>query len=104
MRTVGIWTLLSFVSLAGSAATVAAQEPQAPEPETTRQTLIEQTQSDKDGSLFPFGPGKAERFINKAEDIVVNQTVPWYPFFSSAYAGGGFTLGAGYRRPVSANN
>lgn len=100
MRTVGIWTLFTMVSLAGSAAGVAAQEPET----TTRQTLIEQGQSDKGASLSPFGPGKAERLINKAEDILVNQTIPWYPFFSSAYAGGGFTLGAGYRRDVSANN
>ena len=49
-------------------------------------------------------PTKAETYIDRAEDLLLTGGLHWHPFFDSAYAGGGFTLGAGYRRFVSSYN
>ena len=101
MRNVRVWKLFMMVALAVAPTTaVLAQEREAP----TRQAVIEEAQSEKVATLRPFVPGKGERLMDKAEDIFIDQTLPWYPFFESAYAGGGFTLGAGYRRHVSPFN
>ena len=40
--------------------------------------------------------------MNRVEDIMAPGALRLHPFFSSAYSGGGFTLGAGYLTPVSA--
>ena len=41
--------------------------------------------------------------MDKAEDILING-LRWYPFFESAYPGGGFPFGVGYRQHVSPYN
>lgn len=80
-----------------------AQEPQAQPP--TREAAIEQAQQQKAATLHPYQPGTGERLMNKAEDILVNGGgLRWHPFFQNAYAGGGFTLGLGYRAFVSPYN
>jgi outer membrane protein assembly factor BamA len=86
---------LAFALLCGSAA---AQE--AP----SRAATIEDAQAKKATALHPYEPGKAERIFDRVEDLLVDGSLPVHPFFESAYAGGGFTLGAGYLRHVSAYN
>ncbi len=101
MRTIAVWRLVAAIALAGGAAnTAVAQEPQP----ATREAAIEQEQEQKVETLQPYEPGKAERLLDKAEDLLINGGLHWHPFFESAYAGGGFTLGAGYMRHVSPYN
>ena len=77
-----------------------AQEP-AP---TSRTAAIEQAKAEKNTALQPYTPNKLETAIDRAEDLFLSGRLHWHPFFESAYAGGGFTLGAGYRRFVSPYN
>ena len=35
-------------------------------------------------------------WVKKVEEMFLSGNVKWHPFFTSAYGGGGFTLGAGY--------
>ncbi len=101
MSTVRMWRLVTVVVLAaGAAAPAVAQEPGP----ATREAAIEQEQAEKDKVLHPYVPGKWEAVMNKAEDILVNGVPRWHPFFENAYAGGGFTLGAGYAHHVSPYN
>jgi hypothetical protein len=101
MRSVGMWRLFTVIVLAaGPAASVGAQEPEP----TTREAAIEQAQAEKVKTLHPYVPGKAEKLVNRAEDILVNGVPRWHPFFESAYYGGGVTVGAGYAHHVSPYN
>ena len=101
MRSVGMSRLFVLVVLAAGTATPAvAQDPATP----TREAAIEQEQAEKVKALHPYVPGKAEALFNRAEDILVNGVPSWHPFFTSAYYGGGFTLGAGYAHHVSPYN
>ena len=47
---------------------------------------------------------KGERLVDALEEALISGGVKWHPFFENALAGGGFTLGAGYRRHVSSYN
>ncbi len=87
----------SAVLVVLAAATAAAQEP------PTRVADIERAQAEKAGALHPYQPGKVEAYMNEAENLLT-AGLRVHPFFQSAYSGGGFTLGAGYRHPVSAYN
>ena len=69
-----------------------------------RAALLEQAQAEKARTLQPFEPNSVERVVNRLEDMFVTGQVHLHPFFDSAYAGGGFTLGAGYARHVSEYN
>ena len=80
-------------------APVRAQEPEP----TTRTALLEREQAQKAAQVKPYVPGTAERYLNRAETMLVTG-MNWHPFFQSAYSGGGFTLGAGYRRYVGSYN
>lgn len=84
-----------------SSSLTSAQDAATP---SSRTALIEETQAKKATQLHPFEPGKAERLINRAEAVFLTGNVRMHPFFESAYAGGGFTLGAGYMQHVSAYN
>jgi hypothetical protein len=75
---------------------------QEPEP-ATRTALLEREQAQKAAQAKPYVPGTAERYLNRAETMLV-AGLHWHPFFESAYRGGGFTLGAGYRRSVGSYN
>jgi len=75
----------------------------APAP-STRAAVIEQAQSEKAAQLRPYQPSKVEAFMNGVEDAFLTGRIKVHPFFDSAYAGGGFTLGAGYATHVSAYN
>lgn len=81
------------------AGTAAAQEP-AP---ATRVEAIERAQADKAVKLQPYAPGRIEAYMKQAENLLT-AGLRLHPYFQSAYSGGGFTLGAGYRTPVSAYN
>jgi hypothetical protein len=101
MRTGEMWRLLTAIVLAaGTATTVAAQEPDP----ATRTEAMEQAQAEKAKTLQPYVPGKVEALFNRAEDILVNGVPRWHPYFESADYGGGFTLGVGYAHHVSPYN
>jgi surface antigen Omp85-like protein len=70
----------------------------------TRAAEIARLQKDKAQALHPYEPSKAERLIDRAEQMFLSGGLHWHPFFDSAYAGGGFTVGAGYMQHVSPYN
>jgi len=74
------------------AAPVAAQTPET----GTRTAVLEAMQAEKFTQLHPYVPNKAEKYLDYAESILTTG-MHWHPFFQSAYSGGGFTIGAGYR-------
>ena len=87
--------VLLAVPAAGVATAAAAQEPQ------TRQAVIEQQQAEKVKTLQPQEGNRGERVVARLEAMLTGLGGShWYPFFSNAYAGGGFALGAGYRMYV----
>jgi hypothetical protein len=69
----------------------------------TRTEAIEAAKKEKSTHLAPYTPNKAEAWVDKAEDILTTG-LNWHPFFENAYSGGGFTLGAGYKKYVSSYN
>ena len=70
----------------------------------SREAEIARAKAEKAKALHPYVPSKAETYIDRAENLLLAGGLHWHPFFDSAYAGGGFTLGAGYRRFVSSYN
>ncbi|HJZ73114.1 MAG TPA: BamA/TamA family outer membrane protein [Vicinamibacterales bacterium] len=101
MRAADMSRMLIVLALVNSAATGVAAQEQEPQ---TRQAEIEQAQADRVKDLHPYVPGKMEALLGRAEDILVNGVPSWHPDFTSAYYGGGFTLGIGYARHVSPYN
>jgi hypothetical protein len=74
---------------------------QAPAPgEDTRAGRIAAQQQEKARDLKPYQPKTAEVWAKKLEQQLLGGEMRWHPFFDSAYAGGGFTLGAGRFTPV----
>lgn len=69
---------------------------QSPPPANTRAAFIAAHQAEKAKALKPYAPNKAEVWVKKLEEQLMGGGLKWHPFFESAYAGGGFTLGAGY--------
>jgi hypothetical protein len=100
--------LRTCVCLALAAIGVVMAQPSAAQEssstEETRAAVITRLQRDKAQAVHPYEPGRAEAAVDRLEDTLLNGTVHWHPFFQSAYAGGGFTLGAGYMTHVSAYN
>jgi hypothetical protein len=94
-------TALCVVLAFGGAAAVAAAQDNEP---TTRTEAIEQEKAKKSTEVKSYEPNKVEEWINRAEDLMLSGRLHWHPFFQNAYSGGGFTLGAGYMRHVSAYN
>ena len=98
MRTFGVLSMSAVVALtAGAASPLLAQEPEP----ATRQLAIEQAQAEKTRTLHPYEVSTAERVMGKVTSILSGTTKKWHPFFDSAYAGGGFTFGAGYAHYLS---
>jgi opacity protein-like surface antigen len=105
MPTAGVRKLLVVaVCIAGFARAVAAQDAAPAAGPTTRQAAIEQEQAAKEPTLHPYVPGRVEKSLNEFEVVLASGGRGWHPFLDSAYSGGGFTLGAGYTRFVSAYN
>jgi Omp85 superfamily domain len=92
------------VTFAGGIALALTLAQQASAPPATRAAEIEQAQAAKAATLHPFTPGRVEAAIDRAESLLVTGKIHLHPFFDSAYAGGGFTLGAGYVTHVGAYN
>ena len=76
------------------------QTTQAP----TREAAIEEEQAAKAKDLHPYEHNKAEQIFDRLDAVLQGGSLRWHPFFESAYSGGGFTLGLGYRSYVSAYN
>ena len=91
---VAVWLALAVLSTGAAAQDLA----------TSRVAVIERAKAEKAAALRPYEPNKVESLVDRAEDIFLSGRLHWHPFFESAYAGGGFTLGAGYRRFVSDYN
>src|SRR5262245_19767933 len=70
----------------------------------TREASIERAQAEKAATLHPYVPNRVEAFLNRFEETLANGGRGWHPFFDSAYSGGCFTLGAGYKQFVSHYN
>lgn len=90
--------VLTFMAGLAFPPTAVAQDP------TTREAAIAQSQAEKAKILQPYVPNKGERAVAKLENILAGSGIHWHPFFESAYRGGGFALGVGYKQPVSAYN
>ena len=93
---------LAAATLLG-ATRVAAQQPDAIE-EGTRAAEIAAQQAQKAQNPPPYKENKVEQFLNEFEESFVRGQVSWHPWFESAYAGGSFTLGAGWAKHVSPYN
>src|SRR3954447_16158554 len=86
----GARAALAVVLLAGPAAVASAQD--------SREGEIAAAQAEKAKSLEPYVPTKAEARVRKIESALFGVPDGIYPYFGSVYRGGGFTLGAGFRR------
>ncbi len=64
----------------------------------TRAGAIAAEQAEKATRLAPHQPNWVEDLILTAHQMLVSEPSGFYPYFDSVYSGGGFTLGAGYRR------
>jgi Omp85 superfamily domain len=71
--------------------------------EPTRADTIVADQQKKARELTLYEGSKAEQVLTRIENTFITG-MKIHPFFESALAGGGFTLGAGYRRFVSPYN
>jgi hypothetical protein len=70
----------------------------------TREGEIIAAQQAKARELKPYEVGGVEAWVTNFEKSVLTGRIKWHPYFESAYAGGGFTLGAGYLTHVSSYN
>lgn len=69
--------------------------------QATRAEVIAAQQQDKAAALEPYVPSKAEEILAAIEDgqwFVGPNPKGFYPYVDSVYPGGGFALGAGYRK------
>ena len=62
--------------------------------------------TDREGQRPPASCGQQGRATpsTRFEEALISGGLKWHPFFENALAGGGFTLGAGYRQHVSSHN
>ena len=84
--------IAALALLGATASRVAAQEPTA----DTREGLVVAQQQEKAGQLRPYEPNRGEEWVDRLERALSGSAQHWHPYFHNAYAGGGFTLGAGY--------
>jgi hypothetical protein len=96
---------VAAAAIAGvTCAGVTAATAQEPQPAAGRAALVEEAQAKKSADLRPFEPDKVENFLNRIEKRLLTGGFRLHPFFDSAYAGGGFTLGLGHLTHVSSYN
>jgi hypothetical protein len=69
---------------------VAAQE--------TRAGEITAAQAEKATKLAPRVASRGEALLLSVNNALAGEPMAFYPYFDSVYSGGGFTVGAGYRR------
>lgn len=70
--------------------------PAAVSAQDTREEVIAAEQAEKATHLAPRVPNRAERLLTRVKRTLYEQPSGLYPYFDSAYSGGGFTLGVGY--------
>jgi len=63
----------------------------------SRAEVIAQAQAEKAQHLAPYKPSKAEEVAAQLQRQFLEIPSGFYPWFDSAYSGGGFTFGGGYR-------
>ena len=68
------------------------------EAQETRAAEIVAEQARKAAELKPYQPSTAERWVTKTHRELIELPSGMYPYIGSVYSGGGFTLGAGYRK------
>jgi len=100
----GTPVLVVFLSSALLVGPAVAQAQPAGAPEGTREGQIVAQQAAKAKELRPPTPSRAEALVKKVEEQFISGSLNWHPFFENAYAGGGFTVGAGYAKFVSPYN
>jgi hypothetical protein len=66
----------------------------------TRAETIAREQAEKAKVIAPYTPSGAEKGLEYVKDYLSRFGQGFYPAIGSVYSGGGFTLGAGYRRSV----
>jgi Omp85 superfamily domain len=66
--------------------------------QASRTETVAASQAEKAKDLKPRVPPRAERAVKWVKDEFIDEPSGLYPLFGSVYAGGGFALGAGYRR------
>lgn len=66
----------------------------------SREDDIAQRQAEKAAAVRPYKPNRVEEVLTQLQDALVLAPNGAYPVFGSVYSGGGFTLGAGYRRYI----
>ena len=88
------WLTSAAIAIA-SAAPVSAQDSRADE--------IAAKEREKAANLSTYKPSRAEAFLVSLEENFASPPNGFYPELSSIYQGGGFTLGAGYRRFFASN-
>ncbi|MCC7417539.1 MAG: hypothetical protein IT176_10400 [Acidobacteria bacterium] len=81
---------LLVLGLLGLPAPVAGQD--------TRAAIIASEQAEKAKRLHPYEPSRAERIVTSVTRGLTETPTGLYPALGSVYSGGGFALGAGYRR------
>jgi hypothetical protein len=91
-RVVYALVIVASVILPGSAI---AQE--------TRAEEIAARQKEKAAASAPYQPSRFESFMTRLEENFASPPNGFYPEVGSIYAGGGFSLGAGYRRFYARN-
>ena len=64
----------------------------------SRAGLIAEQQAEKAAALAPPHRSRVEEALLLARKGLIEEPSAWYPYFDTVYSGGGFTLGAGYRR------
>ena len=94
---------IGFAAVLVASCVSIAQAQDAQEP-ATRAGLIEQQEQAKSAQLTPAEPGKVEAYVTRLSDAFLAGNLHWHAFWTNAYSGGGFTLGAGYLNHVSSYN
>jgi len=89
--------MISSLRLAAAVALVTAVAPTA-SAQDSRAEVIAQAQAEKARHLVPYRPSRAEEIAAGVQRHLVETPSGPYPWFDSAYGGGGFTFGAGYRQ------
>jgi hypothetical protein len=96
IRRLGTATLAAAAIVANAAASAQTAD--------TRAEAIAIEKAEKAKTLHPYVPTKAERVVDRVEDLLLSGSLRWRPWFENAYAGGGLTGGVAYRRFVSPYN
>ena len=90
-RWIGVVCVVAAIAL-GTAASARAQQ--------TRDEEHAAEQAAKAAQLHPYVPTSAERLVERVESLVYGPPTTVFPFFGSAFPGGGLALGPAFRAPI----